>query len=117
MLRAKRLKSISDVLEEVELLIDTHFFNEFYDMKSSFFLKRIIENQGWIAMTLFKRTWKTLNCTPKMMKIIREIQENLLCVGKRKEMITKKKWRISASAARQERSSTRSTSSAAARGA
>ena len=27
----------------------------------------------------------------KTMKVIREIQENLLCVGKRKELITKKK--------------------------
>ena len=32
---------------------------------------------------------------PKTMKIIREIQENLLCVGKRRELITKKRaeWR------------------------
>ena len=27
--RTKRAKSIADVLEEVEVLIDTHFFNEF----------------------------------------------------------------------------------------
>ena len=32
-----------------------------------------------------------MNYTPKTMKVIREIQENLLWVGKRKEMITKKK--------------------------
>ena len=32
-----------------------------------------------------------MNCTPKTMKIIREIQENLLCIGKRKELITKQK--------------------------
>ena len=32
-----------------------------------------------------------MNCTPKTMKVIREVQENLLCVGKRKELITKKK--------------------------
>ena len=91
LLGAKRLKSIADVLEEVEVLIDTHFFNEFYDMKSSIFPKSVIENQGWIEMRLFKRTWRSLNYTPKTMKIIREIQENLLCVGKRKELITKKK--------------------------
>ena len=90
-LRAKRLKSIEEVMEEVEVLIDTHFFNEFYGTKSALFLKRVLGNQGWIEMTLFKRTWRTLNCTPKTMKIIREIQESLLCVGKRKEMITKKK--------------------------
>ena len=28
-LRAKRRKSIDEVLEEVDVLIDTHFFNEF----------------------------------------------------------------------------------------
>ena len=33
LLRAKRTKSIADVLEEVEVLIDTHF-NEFYETKS-----------------------------------------------------------------------------------
>ena len=91
LLGAKKMKCIADVLEEVEVLIDTHFFNEFHDTKSSMFLKRVVENQGWIEMRLLKRTWRTLNCTPKTMKIIREIQENLLCVGKRKEMITKKK--------------------------
>ena len=42
-------------------------------------------------MRLFKKTWRTLNCTPKTLKVIREIQENLLCVGKRKELITKKR--------------------------
>ena len=33
----------------------------------------------------------SLNCSPKTMKVIWEIQENLLCVGRRKEMITKKR--------------------------
>ena len=42
-------------------------------------------------MRLLKRTWRTLNCSPKTLKVIREIQENLLCVGKRKELITKKR--------------------------
>ena len=42
-------------------------------------------------MALLKKTWRSLNCTPKTMKVIREIQENLLCVGKRKELITKKR--------------------------
>ena len=88
---AKKMKSIADVLEEVEVLVDTHFFNVFHDTKSSIFLKRVVENQCWIEMRLFKRTWRTLNCTPKTMKIIREIQENLLCVGKMKERIAKKK--------------------------
>ena len=74
------MKSIADVLEEVEVLIDTHFFNEFYGTKSSIFLKRVLENQGSIEMRLLKRTWKSFNCSPKTMKIIREIHENLLCV-------------------------------------
>ena len=89
-LSAMRRKSIADVLEEVEVLVDTHFFNEFSETKSSLFLKRVIASQGSIDMSLFKKTWRTLNCTPKTLKVIREIQENLLCVGKRKEMITKK---------------------------
>ena len=97
LLGAKRLKSIEEVMEEVEVLIDTHFFNEFYGTKSSTFLKRVIENQGSIEMRLLKKTWRTLNCSPKTMKIIREIQENLLCVGKRKEMITKKKTKTTCS--------------------
>ena len=91
MLRGKRIRSIDDVLEEVEALIDTHFFNDFSETKSSAFLKKVIAHQNSIDMRLFKRTWRTLNCSPKTMKVIREIQENLLCVGKRREMITKKK--------------------------
>ena len=89
--RAIKTRSIADVLEEVEVLVDTHFFNEFSETKSSLFLKRVISNQGWIEMHLLKKTWRTLNCTPKTMKVLREIQENLLCVGKRKEMITGQK--------------------------
>ena len=90
MIRAKRRKSIDEVLEEVEVLIDTHFFNVFSETKSSAFLKKAIENQSSIDVRLFKRTWRTLNCTPKTLKVIREIQENLLCVGKSRELITKK---------------------------
>ena len=90
-LRAKRMKSISDVLEEVDILIDTHFFNEFLKTKSSTFLKKVLENRNAIDARLFRRTWRTLNCSPKTIKVIREILENLLCVGKRKELITKKK--------------------------
>ena len=43
-----------------------------------------------IDVNLFKKTWRTPNCTPKTMKMLREKQENLLCVGKRKAMFTKK---------------------------
>ena len=41
-LKAWRTKSIADVLEEVEVLIGTHFFNEFSETKSSQFLKKVI---------------------------------------------------------------------------
>ena len=34
-LKAMKIGSIDDVLEEVRVLIDTHFFSEFYDTKSS----------------------------------------------------------------------------------
>ena len=39
-LRMMRVKSIDEVLEEVNVLIDTHFFNEFEGTKSSQFLKK-----------------------------------------------------------------------------
>ena len=74
MLQAKRSKSIAEVLEEVEVLIDMHFDNEFSQTKSSVFLKNVISHQGSIEINLFKKSWRTLNCTPKTMKIIREIQ-------------------------------------------
>ena len=51
----------------------------------------MIDNQSVIEVRLFRRTWRSLNCTPKTMKVIREIQENLLCVGKWKELITKER--------------------------
>ena len=40
MIRVKSMKGIAEVLEEVEVLIDTHFYNEFSEAKSSLFLKR-----------------------------------------------------------------------------
>ena len=85
------MKSIEEVVEEVEVLIQIHFYNEFCETKSSAFLKKIIAHQSVIDIRLFEKTWRLLNCSPKTMMVIREIQENLLCVGKRKELITKKK--------------------------
>ena len=41
-LRAWRTKSIGDVLEEVEVLFDIHFFNELTYAKSSPFLKYVV---------------------------------------------------------------------------
>ena len=91
LLRSNKSRSIEEVLEEVEVLIGVHFFNEFSRTKSSAFLKRIITGQNTIEINIPKKTWRTLNCTPKTPKVIREIQENLPCVGKRRELITEQK--------------------------
>ena len=48
--RSKRSKRIEDVLEEVEVLIDTHFFNEFSETKSASFLKKEITHQNETKM-------------------------------------------------------------------
>ena len=50
-----------------------HFFDEFSETKPSLFLKNVIENRSSIDVMLIKRTWRTPNCTPKIMKVIREI--------------------------------------------
>ena len=63
MLRAQKLKNIDEVLEEVGVLIDTHFFNEFTETKSSKFLKNVIASQSLVETGLLKKTWRTLNCT------------------------------------------------------
>ena len=55
------------------------------------FLKRVIASQSAIDMRTLKKTWRTINCSPKTLEVIMEIHENLLCVGKRKELITKKR--------------------------
>ena len=89
-LRAKRMNSIKEVLEKVEVLSDAYHFNEFSKTKSSMFLKRIITNQNTIEIRLFRKTWRTLNCSPKTRNVIWEIQENLVCVGKRRELNSKK---------------------------
>ena len=83
MVGAKRMKSIPEVLEEVEVLIDTHFFNDFSETKSSAFLKKVIAaHQSAIDLHLFGKTWRSLNCTLKTMEMIREVQENIICVWK-----------------------------------
>ena len=56
MLRTKRSKSIAEVLEEVEVLIDTHFYNEFFQTKSSVFLKNMISHRGSIEINLLKKS-------------------------------------------------------------
>ena len=81
LLRAKRTKSIGDVLEEVAVVIDVHFYNGFSETKSSQFLQKVMDNQGVIDTSILKKTWRTLNCSPKTIKMIGEIQK-LPSVGK-----------------------------------
>ena len=52
--------------------------------------EKVAANQSAVDVSLLERTWRTLDCSQKRMKIIRGIQENFLCVVKRKELITKK---------------------------
>ena len=77
MFRAKRMKSIEEVLAEVEALIDAHFYNKFSETKTSRFLKNIATH-GSIEMKLFIKTWRTPSCTKKRIKVIRGTRENLL---------------------------------------
>ena len=63
-LLSKRAERIGDVLEEVDVLIDTHFFNEFAETKSSAFLKNVIAHKNSIDTRLLKKTWRSPNCTP-----------------------------------------------------
>ena len=60
LIRSKR-KSIAEVFEEVEVLVDTHFFNEFSETRSSVFLKKVLAHQSTIYICLFRKTWRTLN--------------------------------------------------------
>ena len=55
MLRAKRMTSIEEVVEEVDVLVDTHFFNEFSETKSSQFLKKVIAHQSTIESASSRR--------------------------------------------------------------
>ena len=63
--RALKAKSVADVVEEVEVLIDMHHFNTFLETKGSLFLKRIIANQSTTEMSLLKKVWRTLNSPQK----------------------------------------------------
>ena len=54
-IRAKRMKGITEVLEVVEVLIDTHFFNKFSERKQSAFLKNVIANQNAIDLGSSRR--------------------------------------------------------------
>ena len=82
------------MLEKVEVIFDTHFFNEFSGTKGSLFPRKVISCPNTMVVNMLKKSLRTLNCSPKTMKIIREIQDSLLCVGKRKELITKTKAEV-----------------------
>ena len=85
------MKSIVGVLEEFEVLIDTHF-DGFSKTKSSLFLKGVTKNQNVIETSLLKKTQRTLNPTPKTMKVFVGIQENLLSISERGgEFVSQKK--------------------------
>ena len=84
-----RTKGIAEVLEEVHVLVDLHFYNEFSGTKSSMNLKRSTQNRVRLRRDSSRRPRK-LKYTPKTMKANREIQE-ISSVRKRKEQITKKK--------------------------
>ena len=70
---AKRAMCVDGVLGEVGVLVDTSF-NEFSETKSSLFLKRVLASRSFIDTRLFRKTWRTLNCSPKATKVIRENQ-------------------------------------------
>ena len=90
-LEAMIMKMIADILEEEKVFVGTHFLNEFSKTKSSTVLNKVEENRDANDMSILRKTWRTLNCTQKTLKVIRENHENLLCVGKKREMITKKR--------------------------
>ena len=102
-LNAMKMKSVAEVLKEVEVLIDTHFFNEFSETKSSSFLK-VISSQSMFDVNLLNIIWRNLNHSQKTMKVMREIREIILWVGKMKEMSSRSRLRRRTSAAEPGRS-------------
>ena len=56
MLRARRMMSNEEVLEEVEALIDVQFIKEFSQTKLSTFLRKVVESQNSIEIKLFMET-------------------------------------------------------------
>ena len=59
--------------------IDTLFYNEFSETQPSPFLKKIVTCQGPIDLRLYKKSWRSLNCSPKTMKEIRDPGKPPLC--------------------------------------
>ena len=60
----------------------TLFFFEFWETKSSQFLKKVIAQQSAVEMSISKKTWRKMNCTHKTLKVIREIQETSCVLGR-----------------------------------
>ena len=89
MLRVKRMRGIAEVLEEMVVLVDTRIFNEFSEK-----VLRVPEEGAcqpeFHGYGTLREDLEIMKLFPKTLKVIEEIQENLLCVGKRKEMTTKK---------------------------
>ena len=75
-LDARRINGIDEVLEAVEIVIDTHFFNQF--QKSPLCFRNMIANQKSIETNILKRTRGSLIRTQKTMKTIREIKDTPL---------------------------------------
>ena len=65
-LKVVRMKSIPEVLEEVEVLVYTHFFNELTRTKSSTFLNKVVENENLIEVGLLKTAEEFHVPTPKI---------------------------------------------------
>ena len=72
LIRAKRTMNIRDVIEDVEVLVDSHFFNMYSETKSSLFLKNVISHQSRIEM-MFLKLWWTLNNSLRTMNVVREM--------------------------------------------
>ena len=72
LIQAKRTKNIRDVIEDVEVLVDSHFFNMYSETKSSLFLKNVISHQSRIEM-MFLKLWWTLNNSLRTMNVVREM--------------------------------------------
>ena len=101
------------MLEEVDVLIDAHSFNEFRETKSSLFLKKVIENQNVIDMRLRKMIWRKLHKALKTMTGIMGSRRNSSALAG-EESRPQRRMRLSAFAASRDCLSMQSTSRAAA---
>lgn len=92
--KAKRMRikgAIKEIRNEREVNIETFHQDKFMEGSTSRFQKEIRKQKSHIDMKVMRRAWKRMNWKPKTMKMIREYQEGLLCVGKRRNVINKRK--------------------------